>query len=81
MVISMLKIRRLLGGLIFNMGIAIPGKTVFLIETAPSTTCKCLFTAEKIQMDVSDPSMLEQMLAACSQNMTFHQHAPFSQSE
>ena len=24
-----------LGRLIFNMGIAIPGKTVFLIETAP----------------------------------------------
>ena len=34
--ISMLKIRRPLGRLIFNMGIAIPGKTVFLIETAPS---------------------------------------------
>ena len=34
MAISMLKIRRLLGRLIFNMGIAIPGKTVFLIETA-----------------------------------------------
>ena len=36
MVISMLKIRRPLGRLIFNMGIAIPGKTVFLIETASS---------------------------------------------
>ena len=35
MVISMLKIRRPLGRLIFNMGIAIPGKTVFLIELAP----------------------------------------------
>ena len=35
MAISMLKIRRPLGCLIFNMGIAIPGKTVFLIETAP----------------------------------------------
>ena len=40
----MLKIRRPLGRLIFNMGIAIPGKTVFLIETAPwshrrMTTC------------------------------------------
>ena len=33
--LSMLKIRRPLGRLIFNMGIAIPGKTVFLIETAP----------------------------------------------
>ena len=31
----MLKIRRPLGRLIFNMGIAILGKTVFLIETAP----------------------------------------------
>ena len=31
----MLKIRRPLGRLIFNMGIAIHGKTVFLIETAP----------------------------------------------
>ena len=35
----MLKIRRPLGRLIFNMGIAIPGKTVFLIETAPSSPC------------------------------------------
>ena len=35
MAISMLKIRRPLGRLIINMGIAIPGKTVFLIETAP----------------------------------------------
>ena len=35
MAISMLKIRRPLGRLIFNMGIAIPCKTVFLIETAP----------------------------------------------
>ena len=32
----MFKIRRPLGRLIFNMGIAVPGKTVFLIETAPS---------------------------------------------
>ena len=38
MAISMLKIRRPLGRLIFNMGIAIPGKTVFLIETAPRLT-------------------------------------------
>ena len=35
MAISMLKIRRPLGRLIFNMGIAIPGKTIFLIEMAP----------------------------------------------
>ena len=42
MAISMLKIRRPLGRLIFNMGIAIPGKTVFLIETAP----RALFDAK-----------------------------------
>ena len=43
MAISMLKIRRPLGRLIFNMGIAIPGKTVFLIETAPRLwLCTCL---------------------------------------
>ena len=35
MAIPMLKIRRPLGRLIFNMVIAIPGETVFLIETAP----------------------------------------------
>ena len=41
----MLKIRRPLGRLIFNMGIAIPGKTVFLIETAPSSgMVQCLVT-------------------------------------
>ena len=39
----MLKIRRPLGRRIFNMGIAIPGKTVFLIETAPWISGK-LFT-------------------------------------
>ena len=35
MVIPMLKIRRPTGRLIFNMGITIPGKTVFYIETGP----------------------------------------------
>ena len=40
MAISMLKIRRPLGRLIFNMGIAIPGKTVFLIEMAPRMVCQ-----------------------------------------
>ena len=38
----MLKIRRPLGRLIFNMGIAIPGKTVFLFETAPWCPKACL---------------------------------------
>ena len=37
----MLKIRRPFGRLIFNMGIAIPGKTVFLIETAPRSGYPC----------------------------------------
>ena len=37
MAIPMLKIRRPNGRLIFNMGIATPGKTVFLIETAPGS--------------------------------------------
>ena len=44
MVISMLKIRRPLGRLIFNMGIAIPGKTVFLIETAPRASASTMLT-------------------------------------
>ena len=35
MAISMLKIRRPLGRLIFNMGIAIPGKTAFLLRRPP----------------------------------------------
>ena len=50
----MLKIRRPLGRFIFNMGIAIPGKTVFLIETPPrwplSTICQKM---EKSPQDIS----------------------------
>ena len=49
MVISMLKIRRPLGRLIFNMGIAIPGKTVFLIETAP--ICFASFISRNSKID------------------------------
>ena len=48
MAISMLKIRRPLGRLIFNMGIAIPGKTVFLIETAPCFIRIQLFTWSRV---------------------------------
>ena len=48
MAISMLKIRRPLGRLIFNMGIAIPGKTVFLIETAPSIAFMVWLSAKYI---------------------------------
>ena len=51
MAISMLKIRRPLGRLIFNMGIAIPGKTVFLIETAPLSHSFCLRSAAAITTD------------------------------
>ena len=52
MVIPMLKIRRPTGRLIFNMGIPIPGKTVFYIETGPRTThlwapLLCKFCVEK----------------------------------
>ena len=45
----MLNIRRPLGPLIFNMGIAIPVKTVFLIETAPR-----LLQSEECQMEVGN---------------------------
>ena len=41
--IPMLKIRRPVGRLIFDMGITIPSKTVFLIETAPR--CPTLFSS------------------------------------
>ena len=50
----MLKIRRPLGRLIFNMGIAIPGKTVFLIETAPWSA-----VSEKISIDIAISVWLE----------------------
>ena len=64
MAISMLKIRRPLGRLIFNMGIATPGKTVFLIEMAPrrpqtelqpkSTNIKLQMKNKKVKQ-ASDP--------------------------
>ena len=42
----MLKIRRPLGRLIFNMGIATLGKTVFLIDTAPCLLRSKIITAD-----------------------------------
>ena len=45
----MLKIRRPLGRLIFNMGIAIPGKTVFLIETAPRPS-RCWVDTDSVSL-------------------------------
>ena len=44
MAIPMLKIRRPTGRLIFNMGIPIPGKTVFYIETEPWIYFTCNIT-------------------------------------
>ena len=54
----MLKIRRPLGRLIFNMGIAIPGKTVFLIETAP----RCFKTWHKKPSGLWLVEMVEEAL-------------------
>ena len=50
----MLKIRRPLGRLIFNMGIAIPGKTVFLIETAPRNLVSMQTTYNELKF-ISEP--------------------------
>ena len=58
MAISMLKIRRPLGRLIFNMGIAIPGKTVFLIETAP--------WLRNIPGNFLDVNVLKMSMSACA---------------
>ena len=52
MAISMLKIRRPLGRRIFNMGIAIPGKTVFLIETAPRLFIKDVLPTSLIRREI-----------------------------
>ena len=50
----MLKIKRPLGRLIFNIGIAIPGKTVFLIETAPSTQARYKLHDPKKNLNMND---------------------------
>ena len=52
----MLKIRRPLGRLIFNMGIAIPGKTVFLIETAPWLSKRALWNNNAHAVNVNTNS-------------------------
>ena len=67
MAISMLKIRRPLGRLIFNMGIAIPGETVFLIETAPWThqsfdTLRSRQNGHHLPDDISNPFSRMEML-------------------
>ena len=48
----MLKIKRPLGRLSFNMGIAIPGKTVFLIETAPRTPFQYKYRLSKYGISI-----------------------------
>ena len=56
---SMLKIRRPLGRLIFNMGIAIPGKTVFLIETAPCKIRTVVFRESFLIPDIYGKQLFE----------------------
>ena len=67
----MLKIRRPLGRLIFNMGIAIPGKTVFLIETAPRVNIGlCQITQWKTKLKKSEMLLLG-FLLTCHVSPTF----------
>ena len=59
----MLKIRRPLGRLIFNMGIAIPGKTVFLIETTPCVFTNAYSITYSVQPHLSSPEYPETSLS------------------
>ena len=65
MAISMLKIRRPLGRLIFNMGIAILGKTVFLIETAPRFLNMKTNDANAFQFNIEWSSKLYYRIGEC----------------
>ena len=82
MAISMLKIRRPLGRLIFNMGIAIPGKTVFLIETAPSNFyiffpfISCLWPVDFFRGLATFLPQFEYCLHPCSQFVYANVFAP-----
>ena len=73
MAISMLKIRRPLGRLIFNMGIAIPGKTVFLIETAPRRSLDQVTIVSKLSAHVNTNSLIDAPIlwALCYNVMLF----------
>ena len=73
MAISMLKIRRPLGRPIFNMGIAIPGKTVFLIETAPRVAIISTSFTPKYPRYMN---ILLMQLSACP--ALCHHEAPFN---
>ena len=63
------KARRPLGRLIFNMGIAIPGKTVFLIETAPWLFCIYFKVGCVVEVDVSGNSNIDDILLRCQYTM------------
>ena len=62
MAIPMLKIRRPTGRLIFNMGIPIPGKTVFYIETGPWWWAAMGENAQEIQEEVAMPCVCEEVI-------------------
>ena len=68
MVISMLKIRRPLGRLIFNMGIAIPGKTVFLIETPPRFI-SIHISGQSRHSSIIQAVFMVRLLATCKQSV------------
>ena len=65
MAISMLKIRRTLGRLIFNMGITISGKTVFLIEIAPRAAAGMVLTKFTWNTLLSTQEGLNKSLIGC----------------
>ena len=69
----MLKVRRPLGRLIFNMGIAIPGKTVFLIETAPLSLVD-IFQWNLSQILFQGKANYLQMMAFWSQCVKYENH-------
>ena len=76
----MLKIRRPLGRLIFNIGIAIPGKTVFLIETAPWMQADLIKWYILLSKVVKLPryALVVNMNIDCNNMLCFESHiAPF----
>ena len=65
MAISMLKIRRPLGRLIFNMGIAIPGKTVYYrgLSTWSAQNISHCFSIIQVQLLTHPPDKMAAILA------------------
>ena len=69
----MLKIRWPLGRLIFNMGIAIPGKTVFLIEMAPK--CHLNLLSQPSSTAIFQPIYYQViMTTSCILHIPLHWH-------